>query len=444
MILLKMILPMAGMLGWIPFQRFKPRFPEGECLEVLNSCPLTALKAEQVGARRQRKVPLPTPGGSSTSHGRAPLFRPRPGERRWPGASAARVRRERGPRGSASVPGLHAAAGTARGRPVAAAVLDARAGPGRTGPGWAGGAAARSAVLVEPGVGSCQPPPPPLVAAMTVGQAAGAAAAAAAPSALPRVLSALFYGTCSFLIVLVNKALLSAYSFPSPVFLGIGQLFPLPLIYVGNHISGLSSTGKLRKRYPLSIIVSVFAIILGAFIAAGSDLSFNLEGYTFVLLNDIFTAANGVYTKQKIDPKELGKYGVLFYNACFMVIPTVIISFSTGDFQQATRFQHWTNFLFVFQFLLSCLLGFLLMYSTVLCSHYNSALTTAVVGAIKNISIAYIGMLIGGDYIFSVLNFIGLNICMAGGLRYSFLALRGNSKPAQPGDEENALPELKS
>ncbi|NXN00522.1 S35D2 protein, partial [Sylvia borin] len=301
--------------------------------------------------------------------------------------------------------------------------------------------------------------------------------AAAASPALPRVLSALFYGTCSFLTVLVNKALLSAYGFPSPMFLGIGQmaatililyvsklnkmvhfpdfdksipvkLFPLPLIYVGNHLSGLSSTSKLSlpmftvlrkftipltllleiiilgKRYPLNIIVSVFAIILGALIAAGSDLSFNLEGYIFVLLNDIFTAANGVYTKQKIDPKELGKYGVLFYNACFMVIPTVIISFSTGDFQQATHFQHWTNFLFVFQFILSCLLGK---------SDLNKCMTFV---SLQNISIAYIGMLIGGDYIFSILNFVGLNICMAGGLRYSCLTLRGNSKPAQPGDEE--------
>nr|KAF6487460.1 solute carrier family 35 member D2 [Rousettus aegyptiacus] len=142
------------------------------------------------------------------------------------------------------------------------------------------------------------------------------------PSGVAQLLSALFYGTCSFLIVLVNKALLTTYSFPSPIVLGIGQmaatimilyvsklnkiihfpdfdkkilikLFPLPLFYVGNHISGLSSTSKLSlpmftvlrkftipltllletvilgKQYSLNIIVSVFAIILGAFIAAG-------------------------------------------------------------------------------------------------------------------------------------------------------------------------------
>ncbi|XP_065803227.1 nucleotide sugar transporter SLC35D2 isoform X5 [Muntiacus reevesi] len=284
------------------------------------------------------------------------------------------------------------------------------------------------------------------------GQAEGAGAdpaSARLPSRVAKLLSALFYGTCSFLLVLVNKALLTTYGFPSPIVLGVGQmavtimilymsklnkiihfpdfdkkiptkLFPLPLLYVGNHISGLSSTSKLS-----------------------SDLAFNLEGYIFVFLNDIFTAANGVYTKQKMDPKELGKYGVLFYNACFMIIPTLIISVSTGDLQQATEFNQWKNVLFIIQFLLSCFLGFLLMYSTVLCSYYNSALTTAVVGAIKNVSVAYIGMLVGGDYIFSVLNFVGLNICMAGGLRYSFLTLGSQLKPKQPVDEENISQDLK-
>ncbi|GAB5579766.1 UDP-N-acetylglucosamine/UDP-glucose/GDP-mannose transporter isoform X4 [Prionailurus iriomotensis] len=87
---------------------------------------------------------------------------------------------------------------------------------------------------------------------------------------------------------------------------------------------------------------------------------------------------------------------------------------------------------------------FLLMYSTVLCSYYNSALTTAVVGAIKNVSIAYIGMLVGGDYIFSVLNFVGLNICMAGGLRYSFLTLSSQLNPKQSVDEESIPLDLKS
>ncbi|XP_010605918.1 UDP-N-acetylglucosamine/UDP-glucose/GDP-mannose transporter isoform X4 [Fukomys damarensis] len=210
------------------------------------------------------------------------------------------------------------------------------------------------------------------------------------PSGAARLLSALLYGACSLLLVLLNKALLTAYGFPSPIVLGIGQmaatimilfvaklnkiihfpdfdkripakLFPLPLLYIGNHLSGLSSTGKLSlpmftvlrkftipltllletivlgKQHSLDIVASVFAIVLGAVVAAGSDLAFNLEGYIFVFLNDIFTAANGVYTKQKMDPKELGKYGVLFYNACFMIIPTFIISVSTGDFQQLIR-----------------------------------------------------------------------------------------------------------
>lgn len=46
--------------------------------------------------------------------------------------------------------------------------------------------------------------------------------------------------------------------------------------------------------------------------------------------------------------QELGKYGVLFYNACFMVVPTAIISFSTGDFQQVSSNITYLRLIMVF------------------------------------------------------------------------------------------------
>ncbi|MFT7811825.1 UDP-N-acetylglucosamine/UDP-glucose/GDP-mannose transporter isoform X1 [Arapaima gigas] len=300
------------------------------------------------------------------------------------------------------------------------------------------------------------------------------------PSPLLRFLSAAFYAASSFFIVLVNKVVLTQYRFPSYLFLGIGQMgttiiilyaakknqnihfqdfdrsifykiFPLPLLYVGNHITGLASTKKLslpmftvlrkftilmtmvlesrilRKSFPLHLICSVLAIVFGALVAASSDLAFDLEGYTFILLNDLCTAASGVYTKKKLGVEGLGKYGVIFYNACIIVVPTLLASLYTGDLKKVMAFEFWLSFMFVFYFLVSCIMGFILMYSVMLCSHYNSALTTTVIGAIKNVAVAYIGMFVGGDYVFSWMNFIGLNICMLGGLTYSYLTFRSSS-----------------
>ena len=54
----------------------------------------------------------------------------------------------------------------------------------------------------------------------------------------------------------------------------------------------------------------------------------------YVLLNDFFTAANGVLIKKKLESKDLGKYGVMYYNSLFMLLPAALFAWQTGDIQE--------------------------------------------------------------------------------------------------------------
>ncbi|XP_074641023.1 UDP-sugar transporter UST74c-like isoform X1 [Tubulanus polymorphus] len=299
----------------------------------------------------------------------------------------------------------------------------------------------------------------------------------AVPVLSQRLFGALFYGISSFIIIVVNKVVLTSYKFPSFQFLALGQLittivvlfiakrlkmihfpdcsketivqiFPLPLIYLANMVFGLAGTQKLSlpmftvlrrftilltmifeqiligKVASLTIKLTVASMIIGALIAASDDLAFDLKGYVFILLNDLCTALNGVYTKKKLDTKNLGKYGLLYYNALFMLIPATLVIFINGEFKSVLAFESWSNPMFTVQFLMSCGMGFVLMYSIVLCTLYNSALTTTIVGVLKNLLVTYIGMFIGGDYVFSMVNFIGLNISALGSVVYTWITFK--------------------
>lgn len=295
-----------------------------------------------------------------------------------------------------------------------------------------------------------------------------------------RLGSALFYALASALITVVNKIVLTSYGFPSAKILAIGQLItsivvlylarifklidiprfsfdilrktmPLPVFFFVNLLCGLGGTKAvslpmftalrrfsiwmsmiseqfiLHIKQPILSQASVYLMVIGALIASSDDLTFNLEGYSYLMVNNIATAVQGVVIKQKLVTKNFNQYSLLFYNSMITVIPAILLTLYLEDMTEIWNYQGYSDPSFILFFLLSSLMGFLLNYSTMLCTNYNSPLTTAVVGGCKNIFVTYIGMFIGGDYVFSFVNFLGLNLSAVGSALYSWLTFSQKS-----------------
>ena len=209
----------------------------------------------------------------------------------------------------------------------------------------------------------------------------------------------------------------------------------------------------------------------GALVAALGDLSFNLLGYIVIFFNDLFTALNGVILERTSEGKLSGycdgsrvelsfgynimirliyyhtllisnhyhsqqhcllpeykrsKMTVLYLNSLLSAIGvSIVIMLVPGEVERVTNFPLWTETSFVTYIIFASLMGSVLNLAIFLCTSTNSALTTTVVGCLKNVLTSYLGMFIGGDYVFSWLNFLGINISIAGSLIYARATFRG-------------------
>ena len=182
----------------------------------------------------------------------------------------------------------------------------------------------------------------------------------------------------------------------------------------------------LNSQPSKTVQLSVGLMLAGALVAALGDLSFNMIGYIVIFFNDLFTALNGVIMKRTAEEYRKSKMTVLFLNSFLSAIGVAaIIMFVPGEVEKVQNFGEWGNSSFVFYVVFASLLGSVLNLAIFLCTSTNSALTTTVVGCLKNVLTSYLGMFIGGDYIFSWLSFLGINISIAGSLIYAQATFRG-------------------
>ena len=269
---------------------------------------------------------------------------------------------------------------------------------------------------------------------------------------------ALLQCTCTVLILGVlasyGKIQFKNGTFESKLFSldDLKMIFPLPILFFLNLVCGLGGTKKINiamftalRRFSILFMMileiylpmgltfttpvraSVGVIVLGGIVAALNDLAFDFVGYMLIMGNNVFGAFQGVVTKMKLsETKQLTKFGLLYYNSmCSIPIFLLMISFLEPDIRtKLEQYEHWGNPIMGICLTGSILLGVVLNYAIFWCTQVNSATTTAVVGSMKNLITAYASILgLGGDYVFSYLNFLGLNISMGGAIVYSYYKL---------------------
>ncbi|EGB12255.1 hypothetical protein AURANDRAFT_19744 [Aureococcus anophagefferens] len=328
--------------------------------------------------------------------------------------------------------------------------------------------------------------------------AASSSAVAAHPGRSPLALpTALFYGATSIGIIACNKITLTTYAFPSSSALALAQfavtcaclgalalagavelapptadsfrvVVPLTALFVADVLMGLFATGSLslpmftvlrRFSIPCTMLLerfvgqanpsplvqaSVWGMVGGAVVAAYDDLAFDAKGYAAVLLNDLFTALRGVYVKAALPPPpKLSKLSLLFYNALLGGAVLAPYLAYTGELAEARVWLEDAPSAHagghpVAALALSASLGPVLQYAIFVCTQHNSALTTTVVGALKNVATTYVGMFLGGDYSYSYLNFGGITLSCLASLVYSWAVIVGRRLPTAPPGEPAA------
>jgi len=270
-----------------------------------------------------------------------------------------------------------------------------------------------------------------------------------------------FLVTC---VLLLSLKVFGRISLASPTKKTFVAAFPLTALYLADVIMGLSATGALslpmftclrRASIPATmilerfvgqnkpskaVVLSVWGMVLGALVAAMDDLGFDAVSYAMVFTNDALTAARGVYVKTLLSASEndgasLSKSSLLFYNALLSLLVVAPYLYASGTLATVLHWLSQDNDppsldtqegtpLLVFSmkhyaFLLSASLGPVLQYAIFLCTQHNSALTTTVVGALKNIVTAYAGIFLG-DYEYSPFNFFGISLSCAASIAYSY------------------------
>lgn len=301
----------------------------------------------------------------------------------------------------------------------------------------------------------------------------------------------LFFAGSSLGAIFINKTCLTGYHFRYPLMLMLGQmtfaiviltllhaskrktipqlkrgdivLMAVPtVLFTSNVIVGLSALSLvnipmfsafrrltllfvmgaeyifLKKTHSPAIINAVVVMTFGAFVSALDDVSFSKIGYLLVFLNNALTALYLASIKQLMKETTFDPLSLLYYTALMGAPVVALLTIVTGELSNVvTAFKNQPELLtpgFLISLTLTATGAFAVNYSTSLCTHVTSPLTTSVAGQAKNVLQTCLGFFSWG-FVPTRMNVIGLLVALVAQLVFANLKYKENTE-----EEKQKLP----
>ena len=214
-------------------------------------------------------------------------------------------------------------------------------------------------------------------------------------------------------IINIFFGLIGAASMPAAMFTALRRVSILLCMYAQMHF--------LKQKLSATAVCSVWCTVIAASFASFHDFNFNAVSYLYVMLNNVFTAAQQILTQVSMR-KKISKPTLVVYNAITITTVSVFGIIIKGEMTELYDFNLWYHGQFIIVICLSCFMGLLINYSVFWCIEQNGALTLAVSGSIKNIVVGLLSCagIFDNDYIFNWSNFIALQFAALASLVYVY------------------------
>lgn len=180
----------------------------------------------------------------------------------------------------------------------------------------------------------------------------------------------------------------------------------------------------LQKKHSMAIVNAVVVMTFGAFISAIDDVSFSRLGYCLVFLNNMLTALYLASIKKVMRETQFQPLSLLYYTALMgfpVVAALMLLTGEIGNVVTAFRTQpELTTPAFLLSLTLTASGAFAVNFSTSLCTHVTSPLTTSVAGQVKNVLQTILGFFSWG-FVPTRMNVIGLLVALGAQIIFAYL-----------------------